>query len=294
MSMEEFEEWMYGEMGWSDTTIKKTLQKLRYIKKIGLNVERFDKMSEEKIRKELTKFFANLRKNGIRRKTINGYIKVINRYINYLNLNYKIKYFPDYSEEQISVPTDEEARRILAIRWMHIDTDSRNRAMIHLVFATGIRLSELVNLNWQDLDTMRRRLKIRAGKFEKDREIPIPAKVMKLLQQYRNVRTPSDQNAMFTTPSGRITEAQVRKIFKEAGKKAGVPGFHIHAARHWRAIKWINEGIDLDAVRILLGHKSIKSTQIYLRKRPTEEIYKQVEKKDTTFGPYNYKQKVIK
>ena len=180
MSMGEFEEWMYGEMGWSDTTITKTLQKLKYIKKLGLDVKKFNRMSEEKIRKELAKFFAQLRKEGKRRKTINGYIKVLNRYLQFLNLNYKIKYFPDYSEEQISVPTDEEAKKILTVRWMHIDTNLRNRAMIHLVFATGIRLSELVNLNWQDLDTMRRRIKIRAGKFEKDREIPVPTKVIKL------------------------------------------------------------------------------------------------------------------
>ncbi len=286
MDFEDFEMWMYGAMGWSHTTIQKTIQKLRFLERQGLNLKKWKRLKEETIQRELTIFFAKMRKQGKTKKTLNGYVKVLNRYLRYLGKDYKIKYFKDYSEEAISVPTDEEVRRILAVRWTHPDVNARNRAMIHLVFATGIRLSELVNLNWQDLDLMRGRLKIRGGKNEKDRTVPVPKKVLKLLEEYRKIRIPSDQNAMFTTYTGRITEGHVRNIFKKAGEKAGVKGFHIHAARHWRAIKWIDEGIDLDAVRVLLGHKNISSTQIYVRKRPLKKIFDQVRRKDKTFGGY--------
>jgi len=281
--LENFEKWMYGYKGWSFSTIQKTIQKVKYLKRLGLDITKFRNMNLEEIQKTLINFFAEQRKRGKTRKTLNGYIKIINRYLQFLGLDYKVKYFPDYSEESISVPSDEEVRRILKVRWIHPDVDLRNRAMIHLVFATGIRLSELVNLNWNDLDLINKTIKIRSGKFEKTREIPVPPRVIKLLLEYKKVRLRTDPNAMFTSHKGRITESYVRKIFKEAGEKAGVPGFHIHAARHWRAIKWIDQGIDLDAVRVLLGHKHLKSTQIYIRKRPINKIFNQVIQKDKFF-----------
>ena len=153
--------------------------------------------------------------------------------------------------------------------------------MLHLTFATGIRLGELISLNWADLDADKLILTVRTIKRGGVRYLPIPPKVLDLLLRYKKVRILSDPNAMFTTPSGRISHAYARKIFKDSGIKAGVRGFHAHAARHWRAVKWLEEGLSLETIRRLLGHSSLKATQIYLRARPIHNVMEEVMRKDT-------------
>ena len=274
MKEDEYRRWLLSR-GYALRTIKNSIRYIRYLEKKGLDVDSVSSLED------VLMFFAKLRSQGVSLQTLNYYVKALNRYFSFRGLGFKLEYYRRPTNDFIWIPTDEEVQRILSVRWTRPDIDLRNRSILHLFFATGIRLGELIALNWADLDEQNGILTIRTAKRGGVRYVPVPPKVMELLNEYRRVRIQSDPNAMFTTPAGRISYAYLRKIVKDAGIKAGVRNFHAHAARHWRAVKWLEEGLSLETIRRLLGHSSLKATQIYLRARPIQNVFDEVVMKDT-------------
>ena len=283
MREKELRRWLLSH-GYADITIKHTIGYLKLIEKYGLDLDNIKDMED------ILRFFAKMRERGKTTTTLNYYVRAINRYLRFLGLDFKLQYYKQPKPDMIWIPTDEEVRRILAVKWARYDINLRNRAMLHLFFATGIRLGELVALNWADFDEGKSILTVKTEKRGGIRYVPVPPKVKKLLLEYKKVRILSDVNAMFTTPSGRISKPYTRKIVKEAGIKAGVPRFHAHAARHWRAVKWLEQGVSLESIRRLLGHATLKSTQIYWRARPIQNVFEEVVRKDAFWwGGRGYK-----
>ncbi len=283
MQEKEFKNWMLGR-DFSLATITRTLSYLRYIERLGLDIDKVQSMDE------IMDFFAKLRNQGVTRKTLNNHIKVLNRYFQFRGIDIHLKYYREFRDETIIIMSDDEVRKILSVRWPHIDVDRRNHAMLELLFATGVRINELIQLNWSDLYFQKKEkvwmLKVRQGKWGKSREIPVPPKVIKSLDAWRSVQVKTDPNAMFTTTQGRISHAYARNIITEAGKRAGVPYFHAHLARHWRAVKWLEQGLDLDIIKTYLGHSSVKVTQIYFKMREHAKMIEETKKKDRFFGSW--------
>lgn len=287
MREKEFKVWMRRQRDtYSPTTISKTVGYVRYIEqKLGMNL---DSVSIEEISDRL----YNLREEGMTVETLNNWIKYLNRYVVFLGRNVKLKYFKwtENEDTYFYVPSDEEKDAILAVRWTYLETNARNRSLIHLLFATGLRVGEAIALNWNDIDISDPAMPllfVRHGKGEKKRHVPLPPEVLKELINYKeSYRLKTDVNAVFTTPSGRISHAFARKICKEAGVRAGVPQFHCHAARHWRAIAWLKEDVNLETIRRLLGHKHLKTTQRYLRRLQMEWSLDEIKKKDQRFGSW--------
>ncbi|MCD6111071.1 MAG: tyrosine-type recombinase/integrase [Thermoplasmata archaeon] len=282
MREEEFIRWLRAN-DFSDTTIVRTVRYVKYIERQGLDLDSI--RTEE----DVLDYFSKMRERGVSRKALNNHVKMINRYLRFRGLPIKIPYYREFRSEDIIILRDEEVKRLLEVKWGRVDIDKRNRAMLTVLFATGVRISELVALNWQDLifdpAVEMHLIKVRHGKWEKSREIPIPPQVVHILDDYRQFAYRSDPNAMFTTPAGRLSLGYARRIMALAGQKAGVPYFHAHLARHWRAVKWLEAGVDLEAIRRLLGHSSLKVTQIYLRARSRERALKEVVK-DRFFGSW--------
>jgi len=267
-------------------TATHTISYIRFLEKeLKLNL---DTATVEEIADRL----YELREVGKSVTTLNNWVKYLNRYLEFRGEEIKLKYFKHRQNEDIYfyVPTDEEKDRILAVTWIRPDVNSRNRALIHLLFATGIRIGEAIALNWSDIDLTNPALPIlhiRHGKGEKYRIVPLPPKVLKMLIDYKEkYRINSDPNAIFTTPSGRLSHPFARKICKEAGQLAGVPQFHAHAARHWRAIAWLKDGVNLETIRRFLGHSSLKTTQRYIRRLQMEWSFDEVRDKDKRFGSW--------
>lgn len=252
------------ELGHSDrysvSTINQTMSYVEFIEEqLGIDL---DMATLE----EITDKLYEKRTSGKPIITINNWVKYLNRYLEFRGFEEKLKYFKhtESDDEYFYVPTDEEMRKILSVRWTRPDIDARNRALLHLLFSTGIRINEAVSLNWNDFDLSNPnmpKVTIRCGKGGKKRVVPVHPKVMAMLIEYKDkYRLRTDPNAVFTTPRGRLTQPYARKICKDAGKMAGIPQFHAHAARHWRAISWLKERVDLETIRRLLGHKHLKTT----------------------------------
>lgn len=158
------------------------------------------------------------------------------------------------------------------------DTDSvlgkRDRAILELLYATGMRVSELVNLNLDDVDFRNRSLRVR-GKGRRERIVPFGRKALEALEAYLGVRgqllmeAPEEQReplALFLNYQGtRITTRSVGRLIDKYAKMCADinPDISPHSLRHSCATHLLNAGADLRAIQELLGHARLTTTQIY-------------------------------
>ncbi|MDY7085913.1 MAG: tyrosine recombinase XerC [Actinomycetota bacterium] len=144
----------------------------------------------------------------------------------------------------------------------------RDRAVLELLYATGVRVSELCNLNQADLDEARRVVRV-FGKGAKERAVPYGIPAQKALDDYRRHARPllaveTSGDALFLgVKGGRLQQTVVRRIVDAAARAAGLPHASPHDLRHSAATHLLDGGADLRAVQELLGHASLSSTQIY-------------------------------
>lgn len=144
----------------------------------------------------------------------------------------------------------------------------RNKLIVELFYATGMRRTELVNLKVSDVSFYQKTLKV-LGKRNKERIIPIIPSTLKTLAQYlderRRLETIKDEHFLLLSENGvKIYETLVYRVinsyFSKASEKVKKSP---HILRHSFATHLLNEGADLNAVKELLGHASLASTQVY-------------------------------
>ncbi len=149
----------------------------------------------------------------------------------------------------------------------------RDRAILELLYATGLRVGELVSLDWGDVDLTARVLRV-LGKGGKERMVPFGAPAAKALTAWRDdwddyIRrqgTSGDpEEPIFLSNRGRrLSDRSVRRLVDRYSAAAGVPpGVHPHTLRHTFATHLLEEGADLRTIQELLGHSSLATTQRY-------------------------------
>ena len=140
---------------------------------------------------------------------------------------------------------------------------ARDLAILELLYGCGIRVSELVGLNLDDLDRAERWLRVR-GKGRKERQVPFGGKAVEALERYLAERS-GDQEALFLNHrGGRLTDRGVRGIIKlYATLIAGDSSIHPHSFRHAFATHLLSDGADLRSIQELLGHARLSTTQKY-------------------------------
>ena len=147
---------------------------------------------------------------------------------------------------------------------------ARDRAMLEVLYSTGIRVSELVDLNAEDVDFTTQVVRIR-GKGKKQRNTPIGPTALGAIARYLELRRADarsgsfDQQALFVNKHGqRLSTRSVRRKLDKYLAIAGLdPSVSPHTLRHSFATHMLDKGADLRSVQELLGHQSLSTTQIY-------------------------------
>ena len=153
-------------------------------------------------------------------------------------------------------PSEKEIEAILAAA-----ASPRDRAILELLYASGLRLSELAQLRISDLNLNSGTLRVRGGKGNKDRLAMCGSKAVEALRAYLGGRA---GGAVFPNSRGEpLHKASISRAVKTAGRLARIDWIHAHSFRHAFATHLVNRGTDLRYVQELLGHASVSSTQLY-------------------------------
>jgi len=143
----------------------------------------------------------------------------------------------------------------------------RDKLILSLLYYTGIRKSELLNLNWTDINLSKNTLIVRNGKGGKDRLIPLHKKVTELLDRYLDERLPLKTDALIIGEQGRrLCSKSFVYLLKIYLGLSGLKkkGYSAHTFRHSFATHLIEAGVDIFKVQKLLGHESLDTTKIYI------------------------------
>lgn len=158
-----------------------------------------------------------------------------------------------------NVLSREEVRRIL-----ETPVNLKHRAMLSIIYACGLRRSELLNLKISDIDSKRGLLVIRQSKGRKDRIVPIGEKILGLLREYYKLYRPVIWLFEGQKKGIPYSPESLAKVLVNASKKAGIrKPVTLHWLRHSYATHLLESGTDLRYIQELLGHSSSKTTEIY-------------------------------
>ena len=140
----------------------------------------------------------------------------------------------------------------------------KHRTMLSLIYACGLRRSELLNLKPADIDSKRGVLLIKQAKGKKDRIAPISEKIIELLRQYYKAYKPQVWLFEGQTKGEQYSEKSLENVLKQALQKANIKKpVSLHWLRHSYATHLLESGTDLRFIQELLGHNSSKTTEIY-------------------------------
>jgi integrase/recombinase XerD len=133
-----------------------------------------------------------------------------------------------------------------------------------MMYSCGLRISEALGLQVTDIDSKRMVVMVCAGKGNKDRHVPLPQRTLELLRAYWHNYRP--QSCLLITKDGRpLTVHRVRYFLKKALKQSGIrKPVSCHTLRHSYATNLMEQGVDVRAIQCLLGHRSLKTTTVYL------------------------------
>jgi len=232
----------------------------------------------------LNNYISNLFSIGLKSSSINRKISSIKHFYLFLLKKKVIKNSP---ADEITTPkqekylptsmSEDEVESLLGSPKSSIKIERRDKAMIEILYATGMRISELVNLKLTDIDFNRSVLKV-FGKGSKERLVPYGEKAAEALRIYLEDRKTLDSKDVFLSNRGtRITRGafwqRIKIYIKRENLKSSISP---HTLRHAFATHLLNRGADLRSVQILLGHSDLSTTQIYthIAKKRLGEILK--------------------
>lgn len=167
----------------------------------------------------------------------------------------------------------EEAEKVMAQPDVSDTLGLRNRAVLEVLYSTGMRRSELIALKSSDIDAVRGTLLVREGKGKKDRMIPIGERALQWVQKYVDDSRPSlaavagdDDGTLFLSSwGGALGDNTVTMLVRNYVNDAGVKKGACHMFRHTMATQMLEHGADVRFIQAMLGHEQLSTTQIYTR-----------------------------
>ena len=244
-------------------------------------------------RNELVDFLAALYRQKLESKTVARHLVTLRNFFRYAVVQEAIAEDPAVNLESPKIRKSlpgylrlEEVERLLEQPDASTPLGLRDRAMLDVLYSTGLRVSELTSLKVADLDTKVGCVRC-IGKGDKERVVPVGRKALGMVEKYLRDGRPELVRAgkaggggaflFVNRRGGRISRVGVWKILSNYGKQAGLrTALTPHMLRHSFATHLLERGADLRSVQLMLGHADISTTQIYTH--VVEERLKQIYK----------------
>ena len=218
--------------------------------------------------------------------TINKHYVAINNFMNYLhhhNPDLETIHFARLEvESNPTVLKEKEVKDLYEVTYQRNREGSyysgqRDRAILAIYYGCGLRLSEGINLNVEDIDFMNQTLKVLKGKGSKSREVPIAVNCLEDLKSYinegrnwyledhkqRGIRKQESAALLLNQSGNRLQSGGIYYRIKSMQTRAMIKRFSPHSLRHSIATHLLAAGMELEKIKEFLGHSSLESTQIY-------------------------------
>ncbi len=272
-----FLEFLSEEQGYSENTIaayKNDLSQLEsFLQKRESPLSEWAQVNEETVQA----YLEALENKEYASSTIARKIAALKSFFHYLHNERTIRSDPtvnlDSPKVQKRLPkslTHRQVERLLVAPPKDGTPKSlRDRALLHLIYSTGMRVTEVVSLSVADIDLRRREIKC-AAEQDRPRKLPLTAEALASLEVYLDIGRPSlqkkpDETALFLNHRGeQLTRQGLWLIIKVYAKQAGLKSTVTpHTLRHSFAAHQLNQGAEIREVQRLLGHANVSTTQIY-------------------------------
>src|SRR6202166_3475100 len=255
--------------------------------------KRHKQRMEDVTREDVVDFLSSLYKEKLDSRSVARYLVSLRGLYKFAMMEEMVTTDPTENLEspkiRSSLPTYlrvEEIDKLLEAPNLATPIGLRDRAMLEVLYSTGLRVSELLNLRVSDID-MRMGCVRCIGKGDKERLVPVGRKAIEAVENYlaqgrpkfaRPSSPPPHYHALFLTSIGRrLSRVSIWKILHDYGIRLGLRGrLTPHKLRHSFATHLLERGADLRSVQLMLGHADISTTQIYTH--VVEERLKQVYK----------------
>jgi len=193
----------------------------------------------------------------------------INQSVNSIKFHYEMVlgmpnrfYSIERPRKEFKLPKVLSKEEILSI--IEHTNNIKHRCIVSLLYSSGLRRSELLNLVLTDIDSKRMLITVRQAKGNKDRNTVLNQRVLDDLRKYYKVYNPKVYLFEGTNPGNKYSTTSVLKIVSAGARKAGIKErVNPHMLRHSFATHLLESGVDLRHIQLLLGHNSTKTTEIY-------------------------------
>jgi integrase/recombinase XerD len=249
------------------------------------------KLALEAIRRDdVVDFLAGLYRQKLESKTVARHLVTLRNFFRFAQVQELIKEDPSVNLESPRIRRNlpgylrlEEVERVLNQPDVKNPIGLRDRAMLEVLYSTGLRVSELIGLRVTDLDPRIGCVRC-IGKGDKERIVPVGKKALVIVEKYLHDarakllgRVPGSPALFVNRRGGRLSRVGVWKILSAYGRRAGMRvALTPHMLRHSFATHLLERGADLRSVQLMLGHADISTTQIYTH--VVEERLKQIYK----------------
>lgn len=276
-----FREYLLREKNYSALTVNAYLNDIEEFKSF-LKREFDDNILEDVHYGQIRSWIVSLSDNEISNRSINRKIASLKAFYKFLLKIKEIDQNPLSKHQSLKTPkkaqipfSEKELQKISEEDFPNDFTGIRNKLIIEMFYATGMRRAELINLKLNSIDLSSKTIKV-LGKRNKERILPLLDSVSELVKKYLAVRSDleyiKDREYFFLTEKGvKLYETLVYRVINsyfsvvsEKVKKSP------HVLRHSFATHLLNNGADLNSVKELLGHSSLASTQIYVNSSLSE------------------------
>ncbi len=225
---------------------------------------------------DIREFVTALAARGLKSQTITRRINCLRSFFGFLAVNDYIVTDPSLKirspKKARRLPvtlTEQECRRLLDAAYDSHYTmlGFRDRAVLALLLYTGIRRQELLDLELDDVDLREGWLRVRRGKGNKMRMVPLVPEAASAIEDWLEFGPGPPHQRLFTTLTGKpLGRHGIQDLFRKAVRNADIarPGVTIHSLRHTFAFLLLRNGCDLMSIKEMLRHASLESTAIYL------------------------------
>ncbi len=222
-------------------------------------------------RGDLRSWIMALSREGLSPSSVQRMVSAARGFYKFLMLDGHLKVNPaedlDSPQGSFHLPrflTETEIEKFLKQPDVETETGLRDRALLELMYASGLRVSEVISLKINDIELDAGILTC-FGKGSKQRKVPLGKSAAEWLKSYLEIRNRKTgvQN-LFVSPNGKpLNRQNVYQLVKNYAEKAGLEGVSPHKLRHTFATHLLQNGADSRSVQVMLGHSDISTTQIY-------------------------------